>query len=248
MRLPFAAGPAPPRDESFTALEAEIRQFQRTNRLTALVMLLAIAAASAAVAYRFLASAQQALRIPPPSYLAVGKTIAARAVVYEQPLPTAAPLAALPRGAVVFVLADKPRDWRKVRVATFEARQQTVVDGWLRREDLRTPADFREAAGPLNKDAERTVKVVDVAWTLDPDGRYAVSGRVVSLIDQPLRNVKVIATFYDDKNEAIDQRSVYVAVTEPLRRHSPQSFVLTGHGSPTTRSVLCHADYRAGEE
>jgi hypothetical protein len=238
-----AAKANPPVEPHWESFEKEVVRFRFTNQHV-VIGLLAILALAAYFSFKMVHTVNENERLPPPQYLAMGTIVAERATVLEQPLPTSTIIGELPEGAVAFILADRPQDWREIRAAVKTGHGRKIIAGWVRKADIRSPADIREPARALAREADQMARVLDVKWAIEEDGRYEVTGRVVSLTDQPVRTVKVIITFYDEKNNPIDQRFTYAGTEATLRKSNPVPFVFVGNTDKSFKYIICRAECR----
>ena len=228
--------------------EKEIVRYSFRNQFAAVFFAIAILSLAAILSREFVHTVHENEQLPPAQFLAVGTVIAEQAAVLEQPLPTAARRGDLPHDAVVFILADRPQDWRLVRTQIKVDGVRRIIEGWVRRTDLRSPADIREPPAGLTRPGDVPVKVADVLWDADEDGRFEVTGKVIYLGDRPLRAVKLIITFYDEKSNAIDQRFTYAGNENTLKKSTPVPFSFVGISEKPFTSVTCRAECRYPED
>ncbi|NLH50913.1 MAG: hypothetical protein GX444_20240 [Myxococcales bacterium] len=229
-------------------LETDIKHLKRSSNFLAVLGLLIIVLFIGLLGMKIRQSIGEGNKVSIPKFLDVGTVSVETATVFEQPLPTAGHIGELQREDAVFIIEDKPKDWFRVHAVMVDGGNRRELDGWVRKEQIRTRTELKQLRKDLATRESKSLDITDVNWTIDEVGNYTISGKVFNLTDVPLRNIKVIITFYDKDNNAVEQRYTYVASDSPLTKRNPIPFAFIGKNEKTFNFVNCRADYRFSEE
>ena len=231
-------------------IEEDIKHLKRSSNFLALLGLLVILIFIALFGFKFL---QKLSKGPDPEgapkFIDVGIVVSDKAPVYAQPMTSSNTLGYLGRDNAAFILEDNIDHWYKIQAPIILHGENTgrTLKGWMRRTDLQSKAEIRAMQRTLSERVEKSIDIIDVKWTIDGVGNYTISGKVVNLTAVPLKNIKVLITFYDKQNRVVDTRTTFVATETSLRKNTPVPFVFIGKNEKDFNFVNCRVDYRIEE-
>jgi len=231
-------------------IEEDIKHLKRSSNFLAVLGLLVIVIFLVLFSFKFLQSFSGEGPELAPKFIDVGVVTVDQSAVFEQPMPTANSIGMLEHDSAVFILVDNIEGWYKIQAPIIINGQNTgnELKGWIRKADVRSRSEIKAMRKALSERVEKSIDIIDVKWTIDEVGNYTISGKVVNLTDVPLRNIKVLITFYDDQNRRVDQRTTFVATDSNLRRNRPVPFAFIGKNEKTFTFVNCRVDYSIEED
>lgn len=231
-------------------IEEDIKHLKRSSNFLAILGLLIIVIFVGLLGIKLLSIIGGGETNSAPSFIDVGIVTGERAAVYKDPMTTAPTLGFLESDSAIFILDDSLKEWYKIHAPIIIDNEITGKDliGWISRQDIQTRSEVRKMRVLLSDRIEKTIDIIDVNWTIDEVGGYTISGKVVNLTKVPMKNVKVLITFYDNENQPVDRRYTFVAVDRPLRQDEPMPFVFIGRNEKDFNFVNCQVDYRIEED
>ncbi|MDP8222509.1 MAG: hypothetical protein P9L99_04050 [Candidatus Lernaella stagnicola] len=225
-------------------IEADIRHLKRSSNLLAALGLVIIVLFIILLGIKVTHSWHPSEKVL-PHFIESATVLAETTELLADPLPTAKVLAKLPRDTRLLIMNDNRKNWYKVHVVSADSDSINGLEGYLPKDEVRSRSQERQMRQELADQNTKAIDIVDVDWTIDEVGNYTISGKVVNLTkDLPLRNIKVIITFYDQDNNVVEQRSTIVATDNPLMHNNPIPFAFIGKNDKVFNFVNCRADYR----
>jgi len=232
-------------------IEEDIKHLKRSSNFLALLGLLVILILIALFGLRFMQKLGKGSDPEgAPKFIDVGIVVSDSAVVYAQPKTTSNTLGHLERDKAAFIMENNIDNWYKIQAPIIVNGENTgrALSGWMQRNDLQSKTEIRALQKQLSERVENTIDILDVKWTIDEVGNYTISGKVGNLTTVPLKNIKVLITFYDKQNRVVDTRTTFVATDNLMRKNKPVPFVFIGKNERDFNFVNCRVDYRIEEE